>query len=130
MRARCPLRTCVSSCRAPPGSGLGRRLQDTRRGGGRVDVLARYSALGGKGEDVNAVPFQLATVVGVDGTRGPLTRREVIAAAQGPALETECRPAREDRGDVGAYRYRARDALCGRVVVEDDRVVMHGRDRV
>jgi hypothetical protein len=32
------------------------------------------------------------------------TRRGVVAAAQGPPVETECQPAREDRADVGAYR--------------------------
>jgi hypothetical protein len=65
------------------------------------------------GEDVDAVPLQPATVVGVHRTRGPLTRREVFAAAQGAALETECRPAREDRADVLAHGRRARDALSG-----------------
>ena len=81
-------------------------------------------------EDVDAVPLQPATVVGMHGTRGPLTHGEVIAAAQRPALEAQRRPAREDRADVRAHGLRAGDALAGRVVVKDDRVVVHRRDRV
>jgi hypothetical protein len=75
----------------------------------------------------DAVPFELTTVVGMRGTRGPLTHGEVIAAAQGPALEAQPRPAREDRADMRAH---GRRAGAGRVVVKDDRVVMHRRDRL
>ncbi len=77
----------------------GRRSASTLR----AIELGRNAGLGGEGEDVDAVPFQLVTVVEVHGTCGPFTRREVVAAAQGPALETECRPARR------------RSRRCGRV---------------
>jgi hypothetical protein len=63
-------------------------------------------------------------------TCGPLAHAEVVAAAQGPALEAQRRPPDEDRADVRAHVRGAGHALAGRVVVEDDRVVVHRRDRI
>jgi hypothetical protein len=61
--------------------------------------------------------------------RHPLADGEVIAAAQRPTLESQRRPALEDRPDVVARRRNARDALTGGVVVEDHGVVVHRGDR-
>jgi hypothetical protein len=47
-----------------------------------------------------------------------------------PALEAQRRAPREDDRDVGAHGGGARDSLPGAVVVEDDRVVVHRRNRV
>jgi hypothetical protein len=52
------------------------------------------------------------------------------SSPQRAALEAQRRPAREDPSDVGPHRCRARDPLPRRVVVEDDGVVVHRRDRI
>ena len=97
------------------------RAQHARRPRRRVDVLAGDAPVGRDREDVDAVPLELAPVVGVRRARRPLAHGEVVADAQRPALEAQRRPAREDRRDVVADGRRAVHPLRRGVVVEDDR---------
>ena len=67
----------TSSRRNSRARGAGRRLrgEHARCARARVDVLARDASLRGEREDIDAVPFEPATVIRMHRARGPFARR-------------------------------------------------------
>src|SRR5215210_5162448 len=92
-----------------------------------VDVLALDLAVLDR-EDVDAVPFELAAVSRRG--RGPLVDDEAVARVEAAAAEADVGIVAEDLRDVLAHGVGAFRALAGGVVVEDDVIGVHRRDRV